>query len=48
MASMTQRIRAFLNGPQGRRLVDQGQRQLSKPSNQQKLRRLLARFQQRR
>jgi hypothetical protein len=44
MASMAQRIRAFLQGPAGRRLMAEGQRQLSRPENQAKLRRLLARF----
>ena len=48
MASMAQRIQAFLRSPAGRRVISQGQRQLSKPENQQKLRRLLARFQGRR
>jgi hypothetical protein len=48
MASMSQRIRAFLSSPQGRRVVDQGRRQLAKPENQQKLRGLLSRLQKRR
>lgn len=48
MPSFGQRIRAFLSSPQGRRMVAQGQRQLSKPENQQKLRALLARLQRRR
>lgn len=48
MASMTQRIRAFLQGPTGRRLMAEGQRQITRPENQAKLRRLLTRFTQRR
>jgi hypothetical protein len=34
--------------PQGRRLIEQGQRQLAKPENQRKLRDLLTRLQGRR
>ena len=45
MATLVQRVRTFLQGPQGRRLVDQGRRQLAKPENQQRLRGLFARFQ---
>jgi predicted naringenin-chalcone synthase len=45
MASLAQRIQAFLRSPAGRRVIDQGQRQLAKPENQQKLRRLVARLQ---
>ena len=48
MATLTQRIQAFLRSPAGRRMISEGQRQLAKPENQQKLRRLLARFQKRR
>lgn len=48
MASLSQRIRAFLGSPQGKRLITKGQQQLAKPENQQKLRRLLSRFQGRR
>lgn len=44
LASMAQRIRAFLNGPTGRRLLAEGQKQLAKPENQAKLKRLLTRF----
>ena len=47
MASLSQRLRAFLVSPQGRRLVEQGQRQLAKPENQRKLRQLLAKLQNR-
>ncbi|WP_177319782.1 hypothetical protein [Actinoplanes philippinensis] len=47
MASITQRIQAFLTSPRGRQLVDQGRRQLAKPENQQRLRSLFARLQNR-
>jgi hypothetical protein len=47
MASPSQRLRAFLASPQGRRLVEQGQRQLARPENQRKLRQLLAKLQNR-
>ncbi|MET0422691.1 MAG: hypothetical protein ABW046_02375 [Actinoplanes sp.] len=45
---MSQRISAFLRSPKGQRLVQQGQRQLAKPENQQRLRGVLAKFQGRR
>ncbi|MDY7090869.1 MAG: hypothetical protein SYR96_38010 [Actinomycetota bacterium] len=48
MPSLSQRVRAFVAGPQGRRMIDEGRRQLAKPENQRKLRSLLARFQSRR
>ncbi|HEX8627572.1 MAG TPA: hypothetical protein VF755_05315 [Catenuloplanes sp.] len=48
MATLGQRIRTFLASPQGKRLITQGQQQLSKPSNQQKLRSVLARLRGRR
>jgi hypothetical protein len=38
----------FLAGPKGQRLIQQGQRQLAKPENQQRLRRIVAKFQGRR
>jgi hypothetical protein len=44
MPTFTQRIRDFLSGPQGRRMIAQGQRQLAKPENQRRLRQLIARF----
>jgi hypothetical protein len=47
MASLSERVRAFLASPQGRRLVEQGQRQLANPQNQRKLRELLAKLQNR-
>jgi len=45
MATITQRIQAFLHSPRGRNLTEQGRRQLAKPENQQRLRGLLARLQ---
>jgi hypothetical protein len=44
MPSLAQKLRTFLNSPQGRRIVSEGRRQLAKPENQSKLRALLARF----
>ncbi|MDG4830655.1 hypothetical protein O7627_15280 [Solwaraspora sp. WMMD1047] len=43
MASLVQRIKSFLNSPQGRQVVDRGRRELAKPGNQEKLRRLISR-----
>jgi hypothetical protein len=48
MATLVQRLQKFLRSPQGQRLIEQGQRQLAKPENQAKARRLLARLQQKR
>jgi hypothetical protein len=48
MATMQQRLRAFLNSPQGRRLIAEGERQLAKPENQRRLQRLIERFRSRR
>lgn len=48
MPSFTERIQKFLRSPQGKRLVTEGRRQLAKPENQNRLRRLLARLQGRR
>jgi hypothetical protein len=44
MATIVQRLQKFLRGPQGQRLVQQGQRQLAKPENQARLRKALARL----
>jgi hypothetical protein len=48
MATLMQRLQKFLRSPQGQRVVDQGRRQLAKPENQAKARRLLAKLQGRR
>jgi len=44
MPSLTERIQRFLHSPQGKRLVAEGRRQLAKPENQNRLRRLLDRL----
>ena len=43
-----QRLQKFLSSPQGQRIIHEGQRQLAKPENQAKARRLLAKLQGRR
>jgi hypothetical protein len=48
MPTLTQRLQKFLAGPQGRRLIAEGQRQLAKPENQRRLRQLVARLRSRR
>jgi len=48
MPSLVQRLQKFLATPQGQRIVREGQRQLAKPENQAKARRLLARLTQKR
>jgi hypothetical protein len=47
MATLMQRLQKFLRSPQGQKIVQQGQRQLAKPENQAKLRRLATKFQSR-
>ncbi|MGW4947499.1 hypothetical protein ACWEOZ_38610 [Actinoplanes sp. NPDC004185] len=48
MATLMQRLQMFLRSPQGQKIVQQGQRQLAKPENQARLRKLATRFQNRR
>ncbi|GAA2700300.1 MULTISPECIES: hypothetical protein [Actinoplanes] len=48
MPTLTQRIQSFLQSPRGRKLVQQGRQQLAKPENQQRLRGLVTKFQNRR
>jgi hypothetical protein len=48
MPTLTQRLRTFLTSPRGQRLIAQGQRQLAKPENQQRLRKALTKLQGRR
>jgi predicted house-cleaning NTP pyrophosphatase (Maf/HAM1 superfamily) len=48
MATLMQHVQKFLRSPQGQRVIDQGRRQLAKPENQAKARRLLAKLQGRR
>jgi hypothetical protein len=43
-SSLLNRIMAFLRSPRGRRLVDQGRRNLNRPGTQSKVRALLARL----
>jgi hypothetical protein len=47
MATLQQRIRAFLSSPQGKRLIEQGERQLAKPENQRRLRDMITRLRSR-
>jgi hypothetical protein len=47
-SSLLNRIMAFLRSPQGRRIVDQGRRNLARPGTQSKLRALIGRFTRRR
>jgi hypothetical protein len=47
MRPIIDRIRTFLRGPQGQRLIRQGREQLSKPDNQRRLRQLLQRLRRR-
>jgi len=48
MPTLMQRLQMFLRSPQGQRLIQEGQRQLARPENQAKARRLLARLRGRR
>ncbi|ROP29313.1 hypothetical protein [Couchioplanes caeruleus] len=48
MPTLVQRLQKFLRSPQGQRLITEGQRQLAKPENRARLRRLIARLQNRR
>ena len=40
--SLSSTIKKFLSSPKGQRLVDRGKHELSKPENQEKVRRLIA------
>ncbi|MGK5743311.1 hypothetical protein [Micromonospora sp. URMC 103] len=44
MTSVGQRIKGFLNSPQGRKMIDRGRRQAAKPGTQQKLRQFAERM----
>jgi predicted house-cleaning NTP pyrophosphatase (Maf/HAM1 superfamily) len=48
MATLMQRLQRFLSSPQGQRVIEQGRRQLAKPENQDRARKLLSRLQGRR
>lgn len=41
--SLQNRLRSFLRSPKGQQMVDRGRREMSKPENQAKIRRLLNR-----
>jgi hypothetical protein len=43
-SSLLNRVKAFFASPQGRRLIDQGRRDLARPGNQSRLRTLFSRF----
>jgi len=47
MATLQQRLRAFLNSPRGRQVIAEGQRQIAKPENQRRLRQLINRLRSR-
>jgi hypothetical protein len=44
MATIVERIRAFLRGPQAQRLIRQARDQLSKPDNKRRLRQIVQRL----
>jgi hypothetical protein len=46
--AVSDRIKKFMQSPQGKKLVETGQREVAKPENQRKLRQLAARFTKRR
>jgi hypothetical protein len=48
MATLMQRLQTFLRSPRGQKLVQQGQKQLAKPENQARLKKLFTKAQQRR
>jgi hypothetical protein len=46
--ALSDRIKKFMQSPQGRKIVQTGQRELAKPENQRKLRNIAAKFSKRR
>ncbi|MBE1488775.1 hypothetical protein H4W31_004413 [Plantactinospora soyae] len=48
MASLVQRIQMFLRSPKGRQLIDRGRREMAKPSNQHRMRQIMAKLRGRR
>ena len=48
MTSMAQRIKTFLAGPRGQRLVTRGRQEMAKPQTQRKLRELASKFNRKR
>lgn len=41
MSTLSQRLRDLMNSPRGKRLIEEGQRQLAKPENRRHAKRLL-------
>ena len=41
--ALTDKIKSFLQSPQGRKTIQRGQQEISKPANQQRIRKLLNR-----
>lgn len=39
--SLTSKLKSFLSSPKGQQIVEKGKREMSKPQNQQKIRKLL-------
>ncbi|MBQ1047475.1 hypothetical protein KBX50_03100 [Micromonospora sp. C51] len=48
MSAIIRRVRDFLRSPRGRQLMERGRQEVSKPSNQRKLREVTARLGKRR
>ncbi|MGC4807215.1 hypothetical protein [Micromonospora sp. DT233] len=48
MSALLQRITQFLRSPKGQQLVDRGRREMAKPANQQKLKKVASRLSTRR
>ena len=46
--SLSRKLQEFLRSPKGRRVVDKAKRELAKPENQHKIKRMIARFNKRR
>lgn len=44
MTSVAERIKGYLKGPQGRKMMERGRRQAAKPSTQQKLKEFATRI----
>jgi len=48
MPTLSQRLRELMNNPRSKRLIEQGRRELAKPENTQKAKRLLSKLRTRR
>ncbi|GAA2616539.1 hypothetical protein Adu01nite_30840 [Paractinoplanes durhamensis] len=44
MPTLSQRLRELMNDPRSKRLIEQGRRELAKPENKQKAKRLLGKL----